>query len=356
MSKAAPSIRSLALSLGLSGTTVSCALRGVGRVRPATVRRVRAAAAAAGYKLNPLTGSVLSQLRRGQLDTFKGVLAIVDIAEPERKPHGPFHEKLVAGARKRAVQLGFSIEEFVIESSGLSVARLDSILQSRGVHGIYLLPSWVEHDLSQIAWPKYAAICSALTAAKPALNCVTGAAFRTIAMALERLDAMGYQRPGLALDRERDELTQLRYSGAFMGYVQSRPHLELVPMHIVSELERKAFKAWFREFRPDVVISPFTETLDWMIEAGARIPERHGFVCLNAIYRRRPCAAIDLQPGEVGSRGIDALITQLQRNDRGIPRVPTVTTIPCRWQDGPTVQYRTAPSVGGKTILTRKKR
>jgi len=353
MARSAPSIRSLAQTLGLSGTTISCALRGVGRVHPETVRRVRAAAAAAGYRLNPLTGIVLSQLRRGRRDELEGVLAIVDIAEPERKPHGPFHEKLVAGARKRAVQLGFSIEEFVIGSAGLSLARLDSILQSRGVHGIYLLPSWFEHDLSQIAWPKYAAICSALTAANPALNCVTGDAFRTIFMALERLDAMGYRRPGLALDRERDELTQHRYSGAFLGYVQSRPHMELVPTHVVSELEHNAFKAWFRESRPDVVISPFTETLDWMIEAGARVPEQHGFVCLNAIYRRRPCAAVDLRPGEVGSRGIEALITQLQRNERGVPRVPTVMTIPCRWMDGPTVRNQSSrPGKGRRLLVT----
>ncbi|MES1168893.1 MAG: LacI family DNA-binding transcriptional regulator, partial [Oleiharenicola lentus] len=67
----APTLRTLAKSLGLSRTTISDALRGSPRVKADTVRRVREAAKAAGYEHNPLTGAVMSQLRRSRGQQFR---------------------------------------------------------------------------------------------------------------------------------------------------------------------------------------------------------------------------------------------------------------------------------------------
>ena len=54
-----PTIRSLARNLSLAPATVSDALRGTGRVSARTMRRVQQAAAEAGYRVNPLTSTVL---------------------------------------------------------------------------------------------------------------------------------------------------------------------------------------------------------------------------------------------------------------------------------------------------------
>jgi LacI family transcriptional regulator len=75
-----------------------------------------------------------------------------------------------------------------------------------------------------------------------------------------------------------------------------------------------------------------------MGECGARVPETHGFVCLNSVQKTRPCAALDLQPAEIGTRGVELVVAQLHRNELGIPASPTRTTIPSRWVDGPTVR------------------
>src|SRR6185436_13701798 len=97
-----PTVRSIARELGLSHTTVSDALRGKGRVDPATVARVRKAARDAGYRRNPLAAAVMSELRRSRGGTFRGVLAAVDVSEPQRRdPHGSFHAELITGGRER---------------------------------------------------------------------------------------------------------------------------------------------------------------------------------------------------------------------------------------------------------------
>lgn len=172
-SKLAPTVRSIALSLGLSHTTVSDALRGKARVDPATADRIRKAAKASGYKRNPLAAAVMSELRSSRAGTFRGVLAVVDILEPERRdPHGVFHHELVRGGRERAGGLGFKLEEFLVDPEKMTLPRLDEILLSRAIHGVLVLPSWYAPDWSGLDWSHYAGVYTDYIIERPALHCV----------------------------------------------------------------------------------------------------------------------------------------------------------------------------------------
>src|SRR3954467_6763953 len=131
MPGSAPTLRSLAKVLGLSRTTVSDALRGSPRVDPNTAQRVAKAAREAGYRRNPLAGALMSELRRSRGTAFRGVLAAVDFNEPDRPDNAVrYHRDLVTGAETRAAELGFKVEKFFVGHAGVSVQRLDSILQS----------------------------------------------------------------------------------------------------------------------------------------------------------------------------------------------------------------------------------
>lgn len=339
MNPAAPTVRSLARELGLSHTTVSDALRGKGRVDPATVARVEKAAKEAGYQRNPLAAAVMSELRRSRGATFRGVLAAVDILEPQRRdPHGIFHHELITGGRTRAAELGFKLETFVVGEAGLTVPRLNAILEARGIHGVLLLPSWYRPDWSELDWSRYAAVYTDYVIERPPLHCVCCNHYRSITSLLTRLKERGYQRPGLFIDRGRDERTQRRFTAAFRSFQESEPGIEIVPMLITDVRREDEFAKWFRKHKPDVVLSHFTEVIDWMEHCGARVPEKHGFVSLNMLYRTRPCAGMDQQPRELGARAAEHLIAQLQRNERGIPEWPTTTTIMARWVEGPSVR------------------
>ena len=148
-----PTIRSLARALGLSHTTVSDALRGKGRVDSATAQRVRTAARDAGYRSNPLASAVMSELRRSRGAMFHGVLAAVDVVEPDRRDSPEiFHSELIAGGKARATELGFKLESFIVDHTKITVQQLDSILQSRGIRGLLVLPSWTSPDWSDLDW------------------------------------------------------------------------------------------------------------------------------------------------------------------------------------------------------------
>src|SRR5690606_10886659 len=125
---------------------------------PATSQRVLDAAHAVGYQQNPLVSGLMSQIKRANGHAFRGNLAAMEIAEPERAPHGIFQEELLAGARFRAVQLGFSLECFVFGRGGHSRPRLERIFASRNIVGLLVLPAWKPPDLSGFGWSRFAAV------------------------------------------------------------------------------------------------------------------------------------------------------------------------------------------------------
>jgi LacI family transcriptional regulator len=339
MSGSAPTLRSLAKALGLSRTTVSDALRGSPRVDPNTAQRVKKAAREAGYRRNPLAGALMSELRRSRGTAFRGVLAAIDFQEPERPEYAAhYHRELVIGADTRAAELGFKVEKFSVGHAGVSVQRLDSILQSRGIHGVILLPAWEEPDLSNLDWTRFAGVYTDYIIERPALHSVCPDHYRSLLAALQRLAKLGYRQPGLFLQRHQDERLQYRWGAAFRAFQESHSEIKTVPPLIVDAFTKDQFVKWFRRHKPDVVIGHHTTAIEWMEACGAQVPATHGFVCLNVLMKTRPCAGLDLQPQTLGARATELLIAQLQRNETGIPEWPATTTIPARWVDGPTIR------------------
>lgn len=339
MAARAPTLRSLARDLGLSRTTVSDALRNSPRVDLQTAARVREAARVAGYRRNPLAGALMSELRRSRGTAFHGVLAAVDFNEPDRPAHAArYHRALQVGAETRAIELGFKVEKFAVGHAGVSVRRLDAILQARGIHGVILLPAWDEPDLSNLDWTRFAGIYTDYIIERPALHSVCPDHYRSLLAALQRLAALGYRRPGLFLQRHADERLQHRWGAAFRAFQLGRALPKPVPPLLVDEFNEGEFVHWFRRHQPDVVIGHNTVVIDWMESCGAKLPATHGFVCLNVLMAAYPCAGLDLQPQTLGARAAELIIGQLQRNETGIPEWPSTTTIPARWVDGPTLR------------------
>jgi LacI family transcriptional regulator len=334
-----PTIRNLARRLKLSPTTVSEALRGKSRVASSTTERVRAAATAAGYSYNALAGRVMSQVRTAAVGRFHGALALLDIEEHGRPPGSArFHESLAAGAVQCARRLGFSLDRFILGPTGLLPSRLNAVLATRAIEGLLVLPAFDEIHLEAVDWSRLSAIYLDRVIRHPPLHSVSGDHFGAMCDALQRLRARGYRRPGLVLQQRQDERLQHRWEGAFLASCQTGSPMQPAPILVAEAIDERSFAKWFREHRPDVVLGHGTRFLAWMHDAGASVPQIHGFVSLNAALCEVPCAAIDLQPTLIGARGAELLIGQLLRGEMGSPAVPCHTSVPANWQEGPSVR------------------
>ena len=340
MASPAPSLRDLARQLGLSHTTVSEALRDNPRVKIETRKRVQKVAQEAGYRHNPLAGALMSEMRRSRTGTFRGVIAVIDLDGPDKRPVNAsrYHVELTKGASERASELGFKAESFVIGKGGISAARLDHILQSRGIRGVFLLPVSDNPDLSRLDWTRYAGIYADYIIERPGLHSVCADHFRSMVTAMQRLQSMGYRRPGLVLQKHHDERLLHRWEAAFRSYQDYHDGVARISPLMTPEINQEEFTEWFRQTRPDVVLCHRAEVIKWMEAAGASVPKTHGFCCLNVLMNIIPCAGLNLQARLIGARGVELIIAQLYRNEYGVPDHASITTIPGSWTDGPTLR------------------
>lgn len=336
---AVPTLRTLARTLGLSRTTVSDALRGSPRVNPDTVARVRAAAKAAGYERNPLTGAVMSLLRRSRGQQFRGVLAALEVVEPGRAPHATrYNERLLAGVSERANDLGFKVERFEIGPHGVRLNRLDTILHTRGIQGLVILPASGFPDLAELSWERYTGVYADYFIDHPPLHCVCSDHYRSMIGLLHALHDRGYRRPGLFMEITHDERLHFRWEGAFLALQKYLPKIAAIPALRLKTVSRSDFEAWFRKHDPDVVLGHVPEAMEWMRACGASLPQTHAFVCLNSLRTENDCAALDLRADQLGARSAELVIGQLLHNEFGIPSQPSLTTIPAQLIEGPTLR------------------
>lgn len=326
--------------------TVSRALRTGGMVGVETRALVEKVARKLGYIRNPLAGALMSEMRRSRTRAFQGVLAVLDIDGPSvDRPPGPaaYHAELAEGAITRAREMGFSADLVTMGAGELSVGRVDSILRARGIRGVFILPVREQPELSRLDWSSYSGIYADYLIEHPRLHCVCPDHYRAVLTAVERLRLLGYRRPGLVLSAFSNARLLHRQTAAFREYVGSHEDMEWAEPLLMWKPSRERFIEWFRASGCDAVVSHMPEAPAWMAEAGARVPETHGFCLLNVKNSQAPCAGLDLQPRLIGERSMEMLISMLLRNERGAPDQPMTTLIPARWMAGPTLRDLRGP-------------
>lgn len=341
------SIRELAHELGVSHTTVSDSLRNNPRVSLKTRERVQAAADRLGYKYNPLAGAIMSEIRRSSVGAFRGIVAVIDLDGAGKRSTGAaaYHNLMLKGAMEGASRLGYKVDYFTLGEGHISVPRLNKILGSRGIRAAMFLPAFGKPAISELDWEHLTGIYTDYLIDDPAIHNVSPDHFRSMTIALQKLMELGYKRPGLVLHESSDRRLLFRWEAGFSSYWTHHTDYDLLNPLVCNELTRETFLEWFEATQPDVVMCHRGEVLKWMKEAGCKVPETHGFCCLNLVFGEVDASGLDLRPRLGGIRAMEALIAQLHRNEYGVPEVPSTMTYSAKWQDGPTLRKQENPSI-----------
>jgi len=151
---------------------------------------------------------------------------------------------------------------------------------------------------------------------------------------------MGYRRIGLYLYTIHDERILFKWRAAFGLFNLGLASENVIPVLVQDNRDAKPFVEWVERFDVDLVISYSHRPLEWMREAGYRVPEDRGFFPLNVHASKTTCAGLDLNPGLIGRIATETLAAQIHRNDKGFPMEPIHVAVPGKFQTGATIRVQ----------------
>lgn len=352
-----PTLQEIADRAGVSRMTVSLALRDQPTVSEATRRAIHRLADEMGYRKNPLLSAWQQQVRSRKPCAYQGTLAWVNATGDEgywNTPRG-FGDYLT-GARRRAETAGFRVEVVHLSRFGgalgkerpaKAVAHLLRALRARGVMGV-ILPMLDQRELFEADWREHAV---ALLGKSPLLfeQEHTGPVFHEATADLyhnflnlwHELRRRGARRVGLVLNRAPGDHVHSVQVVCCTGLQAALAEEERVPPLVCSDLgggRLGEFEKWLDKHRPDAVVSNCLNAYYRLRAFGLPVPERLQFALTSKLPGAESWSGLDIRRADIGAAAADLVISQLIRNERGIPACPLKLLVRAVWMPGETTR------------------
>jgi LacI family transcriptional regulator len=336
-----PTLRSLAAEAGVSATTMSFALRNSSEVSAQTRERLQALAKARGYRTNPLATALFSQLRRKEPQGDHAVVAYLNTWWPKatwescNTKTGQFR-----GAAKRALEIGFRLENFWLNEPGMTAQRLAEIFRNRGIRGVVVGPLQDQNRPIDFPWGEFALATMGYSLQSPAIARACHAHFRGMYLAMDELILRGYRRIGYVTSRDFEGRVNSGWGAAYR-FNQHRLKAEnrIEPLVFEGEAEIGPLQRWIADTRPDVIVNALPGVYEMMTELGIRAPRDLGFVHLDlpTHLKEAGVAGIDQLWEICGACALDLVAGQLFTNSVGIPAHPVTQLVEGVWVDGKSI-------------------
>lgn len=334
------SMQDLADALGVSKSTVSLALNGNPRLSRDTRRRVVDMAARMGYKRNPVVESLMAQLRGGKRPRFQSNIGLINCSRDANPYANHTFSAFRTGIMDRAKTLGYVVDEFWLEQPDLRPQRLKQILDTRNIRGLVLIATvepHVIHPRYTNFWDDFACGVVGVTHVEKSFPCATNDQYLTAKHATEKVIALGYRRPAMAVEAITDELLDFKFSAGFGVANHSLPARDRLPVFSLDLARPDKLLAWLKTKRPDVLITHKSAVRGWLEKAGYRIPADIGLVHLDWHPGVASWAGMNQNNEHVASAGFDLVVNQLTKYEFGPVSKPRHVLLESDWVDGETV-------------------
>ncbi len=336
---------SIAARAGVSKNTVSLALRHDPQIPAATRGRIERIARELGYTKNPVVAQLMTELRKAHPAGYRRTFALLNAnGDAQAFSRHPTIPAYVAGCRRRAALHGYGLDEFWLHDPGLYGDRLNRVLRARGIRGAIVVGLMKENRLPprfSVTWQRHAVVVTGVRTREPTLAFACTDHHALVLEAMERARQLGYRRPALVLEETIDRLVDGRFSSGFWFAQRALAESERAPVFYAVEAaraDRAVFDAWFRQYRPDVVLTLHTVVREWLAALGAQAPRDIGLIQLE---RRSGCedwAGMEQHNDLTGEAAVDMLVSLLHNEELGLPAAPRATLIGASWAEGATVR------------------
>jgi len=316
---------------GVSLATASYSLRNDRRIPRVTAARVQTAAKRLGYRPNPRVSALMAHIRQAQPVTVGERIAFLWIdASPGERPY----QRIFDGAKDRAIQLGYSLEEFWCSTPGVSARRLQQILHSRGITGLLISPSCRPEPGFRIDWNwnLFSAAVIGTAESEPELHHSAHHHYGGMRLALLQLLAMGKRRIVGLLDKTIEERARRAWSAAFLAH---HPLTNRAWEFLAQENPHKLshLASWIRQRKPDAIVG-LREIIETLLDRGWRPPPKTPVILLDWGPNPRDFGGIDQGEEVVATNAVDLVAGQLQHNEQGVPEHVKMLLYAGRWVSG----------------------
>lgn len=339
----------IARRAGVSIFTVSCALRGQGRVAAETLARIREIAAEMGYQPSAAARALAEGRQRSHGEVRNLAIAAVRFGHNWNNPLAEIETRRMVAAAKT---IGYELDVVYFEDFESS-AQMSRVLWARGVVGLILLTSsapnnWQMEYLEGLALEKFAVVKISRGFDDLKCHCVRSSVFSQTKVALEHIVAAGYRRIGvLMLDRSasvEDDFARVGAVNAFQ-YLRAATIESIELLRTEGPLNKlpPSVVAWLEELKPEVILGFPLVWRVWMELAGYRIPSDFAFVGLPVVAASESQTGIatsgplDDFMGQTFPASLEMLHEEIANGRRGLPSRPYEHVLPVIWQEGVTM-------------------
>lgn len=354
MSKKTPTLKQIAEIVGCSKNTVSLALRNSTRVSQKVRDEVKKTAETLGYSPNARVNEAMQYIRAHRKKALKETLGILVDWPASKKSDLNYHQHLQLifnSFEKRAEDLGYATDYLFLASPGMSEKRMLSIMRSRGIRGVAVMPMAKGPARLSLDLSSFASVQIGRTLWSPRIDTIAADDADSIYLASKVLWRRGYRKIGFFFSRWAlaQSLNRLE-----MGALYSQQHvrgISQIPIGISenqktqhdildSDILRDEFVPWFKKHRPEAIICLGIAIKDILEkELGLNVPDDVGIVQYD--YVRKPgveFAGIYHQKDRQAANAVERLATRISHGMFGIPNSPIEVSFPVRWVDGPTIK------------------
>lgn len=345
------SLTQIAQEVGLTRMAVSLALRNKAGVSADTKERVLAVAAKLGYQPDPEVSNLMARIRATRPSEIKACIGLLTSGPSPPADTSVTERKYVNGVLERARAYGYSIEEFHIGPGGLTPKRAASIMWNRGIEGVILRP--LQFGLSgatsrsvDFDFDRFSSVAISETIKTPDLERALHDQYTAMLTSMSRLTEMGYARIGLVLEESLNLRVNGRWSAAYMQHQLFSGNKQALPALILESADAKAFSRWWKQHKPDVIVSVNRFGLRLLESCGLQIAKDVDYASLDLdgeLPEYPNMTGIDQNSHLVGAAAVDMLVVSMQRKQRGIPLHPMRIEVEGEWRNGDTTRKNPKP-------------
>lgn len=324
----------IAEALGIHSSTVSKALKGDPAIAASTVERVRQKGEELGFVPDPMLSALASYRKQLQPESFHATIAwIYNHSAQEKMARFAGYADYVSGAKARARELGYTVEEFWVGDKVRDAELMERILEARGIRCVIVAPQASQEKTLPLVWERYASVAIGYSLRTPELDRVTNDHFSTMAGLLERLHQRGYRRMGCYLWETDNERMGRRAASAF----QSVGRQYQIQVELYADYQESSFLEWVRNGRLDAVVCRGNEQVKSLMNAGYEIPKDIGVAGYALDEKEDVLSGMQHNNRQIGAAAVDWVSGKYQRSQFGLSPSAQRLLITSQWMENETV-------------------